>query len=54
MMRIKSEIFDFGLAANPPRRTERKSSRLMTGGAGTPRYMAPEVAAMSETLWLSC
>jgi serine/threonine protein kinase len=25
------------------------TTRLMTGGAGTPRYMAPEVAAMSDT-----
>ncbi len=42
------KIFDFGLAREIPRDTPKQKSRLMTGGAGTPRYMAPEVAAMSE------
>jgi serine/threonine protein kinase len=45
------KIFDFGLARESIDNTSSsafKKPRLMTGGAGTPRYMAPEVAKRSR------
>lgn len=51
--RIK--IFDFGLSREVNEDTLTSSEqhtsqpRLMTGGAGTPRYMAPEVATMDSS-----
>jgi serine/threonine protein kinase len=42
------KIFDFGLAREIiPEEHSKGQNRLMTGGVGTPRYMAPEVSAMS-------
>ena len=43
------KIFDFGLAREMSEDSPKQRTRLMTGGAGTPRYMAPEVAAMSDS-----
>jgi serine/threonine protein kinase len=43
------KIFDFGLAREFSEDSPMPTTRLMTGGAGTPRYMAPEVTAMSDT-----
>lgn len=47
----KVKIFDFGLAREYDEDLEGKNlhkPRFMTGGAGTPRYMAPEVARMDD------
>lgn len=47
----KVKIFDFGLAREYDEDLEGKNlhkPRVMTGFAGTPRYMAPEVARMDE------
>jgi len=43
------KIFDFGLAREFMEGSSMKKPRLMTGGTGTPRYMAPEVARMDGT-----
>ncbi|KAI2493680.1 protein tyrosine kinase [Fragilaria crotonensis] len=43
------KIFDFGLARELGRDSSAKKPRLMTGGTGTPRYMAPEVAKMDKS-----
>jgi serine/threonine protein kinase len=43
------KLFDFGFAREHKGSGElRKQQRRMTGGTGTPRYMAPEVARMEE------
>jgi serine/threonine protein kinase len=43
------KIFDFGLAREILEDSPNQKTRQMTGGVGTPRYMAPEVASMSDT-----
>jgi serine/threonine protein kinase len=43
------KLFDFGFAREYKESGElRKQQRRMSGGTGTPRYMAPEVARMEE------
>jgi len=47
------KIFDFGLAREyhhnfPSENRRNEGTRQMTGNCGTPRYMAPEVAAMQD------
>ena len=48
----KVKIFDFGLAREFVAGSPMKKPRLMTGGTGTPRYMAPEVAKMEKSYGL--
>jgi serine/threonine protein kinase len=46
------KIFDFGLSREYEEDKEGRppaKPHLMTGGAGTPRYMAPEVARMDDS-----